>query len=192
MNILNNKKIWIILFIIVLLILLIKIFFFPSTNKQIKKILKNDGFRLESDIYTKQTSKLSRDEYYDNIDNNINSYNETMYFDINTYELKKVSMDYYNGMTITLNLNYSYEDEYVSFTYEATENKKGALFTGDYYSSGDTFECRLMDSNKDILSKTNQQTICNTIEKEVNHFYDESQDLFKNTNLINKISKIYN
>ena len=191
MDILKNKKILIIIFIIILLIILIKMFFFPSTNKQIKKILINDGFKLEDGIYAKQTSKLSRDEFYDNIDNNINSYNETMYFDINTYELKKVTMDYYNGMTIILNLNYSYEDELVSFNYEANENNKGILFTGNYYTSGDAFECELMKSSKNSISKAEENIICNTIEKEVNHFFDETQNIFRKTNLSDKLSKLY-
>ena len=191
MEILNNKKIWFSVLIIILILVLIKIFLFPSTKSQIKKILINDGFKLEDGIYIKETSELTQDEYYDNVENNINSYNETMYFDMNTYELKKVNMDYYNGMTIILNLNYSYEKELISFNYEANEANKGILFTGNYYVSGDALECELMNSSKNSISKVEKKTICDTIEKEVNHFFDESQNIFRKTNISDKLSKLY-
>lgn len=191
MNLLNNKKIITLIIIIFIIAILLKIFFFPSTTRQIKTILKHYNFTLEDGIYVKQTSELSQEDFYDNIEKGIDSYNETMYFDIDTYELKKVILEYFEGMNITLNLNYSYEEEYISFDYEASENNKNLLFTGKYYTSGDVFECNPMDSNKNIITTNQEQTICTTIEKEVNHFFNESQGLFKNTNLIDKISKLY-
>ncbi len=192
MNLLSNKKTIALVIIIIIALIIIKIFFFPSTTSQIKSILKKNGFELNDGIYIKETSEIDQEEYYDNINNNINSYNETMYFDIDTKELKKVSLEYYNGLTISLNLIYSYEEEYISFNYEANENNKEILLTGKYYSSGDTFECNLMDSSKNSISSNDKNTICNTIEKEVNHFFDESQSLFKNTKLTEKLSKLYN
>ncbi|MBR3162268.1 MAG: hypothetical protein IKF19_06025 [Bacilli bacterium] len=191
MNILRNKKLLIAsITIIVIIIVLIKILFFPSTNRQIKKILKNSGFVLQDNVYIRQSSELNEDEYYDNIEDGINSYNETMYFDINTYEFKKVNLEYYNGMTITLSLNFNYEDEYLTYNYEANENNKGLFFEGYYVVLGGAFGCNFINSNKDSITSEDKKAICNTIEKEVNHFYDESQELFANTNIAEKLSKM--
>ena len=191
----NRKKL-----IIIIIILITSIFIFTlynnksnKTTNQIKKILKETGFKLDNGEYTKQTSVLSEEEYYKLSDKLKNAYTEKMYFDINNYILKKSSMDYYNNLASILNANFLYKEGCIEYNYELNYNKsnKTFIFEGEYIMSGDSFECELINSQNYYLTNEEKEVICSNIEKEIDKFRRQAESLFEDTKLEQKMLYLY-
>ena len=187
-------------YLIATLLLLVPIFIiillynnFLSTKSQLKRILKEKDFTYEQGEYTKQTSVLSEEEYFKIKKQQENAYTEKMYFDIDNYTLKKSSMDYYNGLTSILNAIFMYKEGYLEYNYELNYNNNSQtfIFEGYYLMSGDYLKCNLINSQKNNLNSNEKETICESIEKEIDRFSNQAVSLFEDTRLEDKMLDIY-
>ncbi|MEE3343254.1 MAG: hypothetical protein VZS44_04100 [Bacilli bacterium] len=185
---LNKKYIIGIGVLVLIVIVLLFIHLINKSNKpnEIEVVLKNTGFTLKDGIYVKQKSKLSRDVYFNKVAEGKDAYNEMLYFDINKYELKHISYDYYKGMTTKLTSTYDYKKDVLSYTNDISYESNNYVFEGKYEKEDD-FDCNLVKSVGPSIDDSEVEYICSTIEIGVNKFYTEVGELFENTDIREKI-----
>lgn len=189
----KNKKIFIMIIVFVILIIItlfmMNKFLKNPTNESIINILKEHGFKLENELYVKQKSELTRKTYNKNVLKGIGSYTEIMYFDLKSYQLNKTSFDYYKGMTTKFNSTYDYKKESLTFLNEIKTEKNSYTFEGEYSDEDDSFGCKITKTDGPKLTESETEYICSNIEDEVDRFYNESVELFENTDIRKKIKE---
>ena len=204
-----KKKIIIIIIITIILaiIAIISIYYYNSTNRKIKKILKDYKFTYKEGIYTKQKSELDLNDFYKKTENNIDTYYEELDFVIKNYTLSKLSLEHYKDIYIIFNSEYTYKNNNITFSFITTDdieyylseggiytdeenniNTNGYLFEGTY-SNDNSYDCQPKNTISKSLSYDEKNTICNAAYDEVTNFYKEANELFEGTNIKDRISK---
>ena len=111
------KKLIIVFLIIIVIIVLLKIFMRPDIGGRITSYLLEQGYINNGDLYEKQISTLSKEEYdyYVSLKVPVTYAKET--FSIATFRLTRNIEDYQEGVTSSLTETFDYRDNSLIFTY---------------------------------------------------------------------------
>ena len=106
-----NKKKKIITYGIIIaifcILIILKIIFNKSTKENLEEYIKNIGFeKIEDNLYSKQISEISIDEYFKLVEKKTYADSSYYYFNTTNYTLSKVRMKYSNNISSTLNATY--------------------------------------------------------------------------------------
>ena len=185
MEMISKKKKLIILIIIIIVIILGVIWFFTreSFDDKLRNYLLDNDFVLEDDLYTKQISDISLDEYYEQIDYGNDATYEVLYFDIYNYQLLETNMDYYDGVAMILSSIYDFKDDTLIYTSEVGLNGVNVIFDGSYDGNRKKMTCNV-SSSKINLSSGDENIICDIIDNNIEDFYDEATNLITDDELI--------
>jgi hypothetical protein len=187
------KKKKIILFIILILILSYLGYIIltkKSTSEKLTTYLINNKFQYNDDsTYFKQLSDTSLDEYYNLVNEKVNTTYEEIYFDINNFQLLKNRMDYYNGTSITFSPMYDYKYSKLEYVEEVSLNNSKAIFIGKYIDKTMKFTCELSNENNMSINKSNQEILCNNIKDDVISFDYYARKLITDKTLLKEIRK---
>ena len=185
MEMISKKKKLIILIIIIIVILLGVMWFLTreTFDDKLRNYLLDNDFVLEDDLYTKQISDISLDEYYEQIDYGNDATYEVLYFDIYNYQLLETNMDYYDGVAMILSSIYDFKDDTLIYTSEVGLNGVNVIFDGSYDGNRKKMTCNV-SSSKINLSSGDENIICDIIDNNIEDFYDEATNLITDDELI--------
>ena len=185
MEMISEKKKLIILIIVIIVILLGVMWFLTreTFDDKLRNYLLDNDFVLEDDLYTKQISDISLDEYYEQIDYGNDATYEVLYFDIYNYQLLETNMDYYDGMSMVLSSIYDFKDDTLIYTSEVGLNGVNVIFDGSYDGNRKKMTCNV-SSSKINLSSGDENIICDIIDNNIEDFYDEATNLITDDELI--------
>ncbi len=185
MEMISEKKKLIILIIVIIVILLGVMWFLTreTFDDKLRNYLLDNDFVLEDDLYTKQISDISLDEYYEQIDYGNDATYEVLYFDIYNYQLLETNMDYYDGVAMILSSIYDFKDDTLIYTSEVGLNGVNVIFDGSYDGNRKKMTCNV-SSSKINLSSGDENIICDIIDNNIEDFYDEATNLITDDELI--------
>ena len=185
MEMISEKKKLIILIIVIIVILLGVMWFLTreTFDDKLRNYRLDNDFVLEDDLYTKQISDISLDEYYEQIDYGNDATYEVLYFDIYNYQLLETNMDYYDGMSMVLSSIYDFKDDTLIYTSEVGLNGVNVIFDGSYDGNRKKMTCNV-SSSKINLSSGDENIICDIIDNNIEDFYDEATNLITDDELI--------
>lgn len=185
MEMISEKKKLIILIIVIIVILLGVMWFLTreTFDDKLRNYLLDNDFVLEDDLYTKQISDISLDEYYEQIDYGNDATYEVLYFDIYNYQLLETNMDYYDGVAMILSSIYDFKDDTLIYTSEVGLNGVNVIFDGSYDGNRKKMTCNV-SSSKINLSSDDENIICDIIDNNIEDFYDEATNLITDDELI--------
>lgn len=175
----RNK--WII--IILLVVILIFIYSLYKNNKNIfqknefLEIKNSEAYEIEN-YYFKKLGSISIEDFYNNVDNNINSEYSSISVDTSSDIINGKYIKYNDG--ITSYFLPKYVDGIYYFSYEIIGNGNNVYFEGNF--NDDDFIC---DTEFDI-SDENKKYICNDIENKIYTFIDDSNKEIFEKNIISK------
>lgn len=182
----NKKKIIIITSIIALLLILILIIsLFKNPQTEIIEYLQSIEFVNENttNLYSKQISNNTLEQHNKNIENNIESEYEILYFNTDTYELTKNKIAYKDEITKDFTPTYNYKNNKLNYIYRINYNNTNIIMEGTYNINNKTFTCIPTFSYQIDIEKS-KKDICNKIKLEVELFSYETQTLFDNPQLL--------
>ena len=182
----NKKKIIIITSIIaILLIIILFINLSKNPQKEIITYLQSIEFinKDTTNLYAKQISKNNLEKHNNNIQNNIESEYEVLYFNTDTYELTKNKTTYQDEITKDFTSTYNYTNNNLNYTYRINYNNTNIIMEGTYNINNKRFTCEPTFSYQIDIEKS-KKDICNKIELEVELFSYETQTLFDNPKLL--------
>lgn len=190
----NKKHIKIIINIGIFIILLVafKLITQKTTTSKVKEYITKKGFNQveKTNIYSKEISEITIDEYFKNADDNIESKYQTLYFDLNNYQLSKTQMEYRNNIYSYFTPTYNYKNNSFNFEYEITFKDGYINFYGEYDIENKDFICDIKNyKNMNAQSSSNQEIICNKILYDMKSFSIEALELIDNSKLINEMKK---
>ncbi len=176
------KKLIVISIIIFLLIILLVLVFGKSNTSIINDTLVNNNYILDNNTYRKITTNNTQEDFYNNIKNNKNSIYIEYQYNINTNELKSTNLEY-NKLYYLCDITESFSDYDIKYSCESTYKNNQLYLYGKYDYTNNTLSCynRNDSIDKEIINK-----YCSIIEKKVNEFIIESNNLLGN----NKFKKI--
>lgn len=158
-----------------------------STSKMLKNYLIEHNFQNEDGLYVKQLSELNLDEYFENVDNGINSSYEKLYFDIDNYQLVKNTLNYYDGMSVFFSPMYDYKNSNLVYTKEINMNNNSIILEGDFNNTISKFNCSISNAENANLSDDDKQFLCDNTKEEVVAFFNEASYLIIDDKILKKI-----
>lgn len=187
-----KKKIIIITlaFIAILLTTVLILNLKKDTKTQITNYLSNIGFDKygNSFLYIKQTSENNLEDYNKDIEQNIETEYEVLYFNVDTFELTKDKMTYNDGITKNFTPTFNYSNDNLTYTYRIKYNNSNIIMEGTYYIETKYFTCKPAFSHQMDIEKT-KKAICNKIELEMKIFEYEINTLIENPKLLNNMKE---
>lgn len=181
----NIGKKKIILLVLLFLALLIAILSLKTNDTEnIEKKLVNNGFKkdeyTEINLYTKDLSDISIDDFYDMVDKKENANYFSVQIDLDTYTISARYISYTNGIISYFIPKYEYRNDEYYYTYETIYNDKNISFDGS--RENNNFYC---DSSESVQAE-NKKDICNYVEENLNSFENYVNEEILNNNLLVK------
>ncbi len=180
---------------VLIIILVIFLHFYNDANveeKFINYITKMGYYNRDGgNFYYLNVKDTTLNEYFSNVDNNVNSSYEVNYFDVDSLLFKKNIRDYVDGVDFSLNETYDFVSKAVSYNYRVEEIGEATfIFSGKYlFKDGEfVFTCE-KDYSYQFNVFDDDSLICNKLESDVRDFYMESLDIVGNYSLINRMIK---
>ncbi len=182
------SKIIIIFTIILIAIIVLKFITNVPVPTKISNYLVENGYIKNNDLFSKQISDLSLNEYQYYVSKNIPATYSINYFSIGNFRLTKNLDNYQDKITTSLTEIYDYKDNSLTYTYRITSNDVNAIFKGEYKETNKEFICQ-KEFAYGVITNSFQNTICEGIELQVSNFSLEAKLLFKNATFINYMKK---
>lgn len=186
----KDKKIkFLIILALIVLVLWIITNYLTSTNK-LHKYLLNNGFTKTENFYTKILTENDIDDYYQDIQNNINSNYKELYFSSENYQLIGNIQEYNEGLIYYYSPIYDYHEDTLTYDFEISNDNIQIIFEGDYNIISQKMNCNLSNTSSEIELTTDEKSIiCKKIELDTKDFTKEVNKLFKDTNFLKKVRK---
>lgn len=157
-----------------------------TPSEELADYLINRNFVKKDGVYVKQISDVSLEEYYEYKDEGIEVDSETLYFDVNSFQLIDMSFDYSSNVELYFNPTYNYTNGNLIYNYEINMDNTNVMIEGSY-SSNDDFVCDIINT-RNINLNGNKNDICEKVKFDVVNFYDYALGLIKDKKLLKKIS----
>ena len=189
---LSNK---LLIFSIIVIVLLLIFYFYnvlTIKNRFINSIEKLGYSKLnDSNLYYYNVGDIKLDNFNYYLGNNIESYYEMNYFDVDDMVFKKNIRDYSDNNYSLINEIYDYKNNSVNYSYRLVSNNEATLiFSGKYLLENSKF---IFTCNRDYRYQfdvnEDDELICNYLKVKVLDFYDEAFNGKFDYYLINKLIK---
>ena len=178
----NNKKIIIVAICLIIILIIVKLTTSSSTENTLKNYLKEQEFtnEKESNLYSKQLSNTSIEEYENDIINKKDSKYEVIYFDIKNYQLIKNEMIYEDEIQTIFIPTYDFNKNLLTYTYRFVYNNTNVIFEGEYNLKTNKYTCENIYTYEFNFQTEKDEPICNKIKYDVEDFKEEVQLFLKN------------
>lgn len=177
------KKLIIVFFIVIIIIVLLSIIIKPNIEKRITSYLLKQGYTNNSDLYEKQISTLSKEEYDYYVSLKVPVTYSKESFSIATFRLTRNIEDYQDSVTSSLTETFDYRDNSLIFTYRISYDAVNAIFKGEYDRETEEFICE-KEFAYGVFANNFQTTTCSLVKQQVEQFATDSLLLFPNYEFI--------
>ena len=173
----------IIIVVIIIIIGILLVVFSEKPENKILKYIKSLEFINSDDtfLYSKQISKNNLEQHSKNVEENIDSEYEILYFNINTYQLTKDKISYSDGITKNFTPTLDYTNNNLRYTYRISLDNTNVIMEGSFNMDTEEFTCTPSFSYQ-IDIENSKKDICNKIKYDVESFNIKALKIFKKIN----------
>ena len=170
------KKLIIIAVIIIILFLCFTLLFGKSNSSVISEILEKNNYILDNDIYRKNITNNTQEDFYRNIRGNASTqYVEYQYIP-STNILKCINLKY-DKFYYLCDITEDFTNNKINYSCNSSYGNNQLTVYGEYDYNNKTLSCKNRNDNikNDITS-----IYCNNVKQQINDFVIESNKLLSN------------
>ena len=189
----NNNLIFILSLIFILVIILIVVFTFilGKTNETYKtEYLNNINYILDNDIYYKNLTNNTMDDYYNSSNKNIESSFLEYKYELNTNTFYETKLNYSNNIYTSLIYSYFLNSPFINSTYEIKTGNSSIIINGIYSEQNNSISCNI-ENISNYHSNINKDVYCKTISDNINDFITERNNFINDSRFISILQNEY-
>lgn len=170
------KKLIIIAVIIIILFLCFTLLFGKSNSSVISDILEENNYILDNDIYRKNITNNTQEDFYRNIrDNTATKYVEFQYIP-STNILKCINLKY-DKFYYLCDITEDFNNNKINYSCDSSYGNSQLTVYGEYNHSNKSLSCQ---SRNDKINTDVVKIYCGNVKEQINEFIIESNKLLNN------------